>query len=1801
MAAGAQGTDADFSDQVRSWGVGVVDSYLETRGRNDYARSVKSLIEDTAGEYGGRFFVELLQNAHDAHPADALGGKVLMLLDETEGLHGTVYAADGGSGFMHDNFRAISNLALSNKPVGEGIGNRGVGFKSVLQVCESPEIYSCDPRDRVHDGFCFRFADLDDLRALTKSDEEFGHVREDVSRYTVPVPIHAVPHSVRTLRCDGYSTVLRLPLRSKIAATEAAKRFDQLRAAELPVVLFLTRITGVTLIRRTAKGIVTQNLERHPTPVSLGAHAPHAELVTVGEGQTFLVLSRDVNRKRLSAALREAVQAERLKEKWLAWDAPAHVALAIPYGWDDDDCRLYTYLPMGDDAQSPLHAHLHAPFFTDFARKGMEWDHPLNSMLLDTTAELAADAACALVGPEAAAGLPEADRRIKAAVDLISWTPARAGHLPTDTVDRRALPGLGGTAISMRDAWLWPEDRWDVLTADLAQKTATVSVLAPGLGKARLDRLRETMEALGEEIDLPAARLADTVEAMTERCFTDGMSYTDWDKLYDDLACMFDDAQSARALAGRRLLLADDGTLRECALLSTAATGAAGESPLGERSSTGRGKNRGGARRTGRPVAGAAFFQPVRQRTDDEDEVDPDVDLDLPASLRSRLFFLHPGLNWHDENRQPTRARELLRSNRLVRKFDARSLVDHVRAVLANSTSRRTHRDAMRFLFNLQRSRPSTALGLDDTNLRVPTAVGGLIRVSTALFSSKWPATRGADLQAVALAPPDTAPELAALHSRLLPDPDKFLRHTDDRAAWVVFLQRLGVLDALPVQRVRDTRALTGNRLRSQNLAATPNVPGNIAADWSAGIPANISAYYPETPYKTAGSVTWLPGQDAFDHLPAAIKTAYARLLAASLNTWSEDYVSMVWERDRSGFKDPQSIPTPLSVFVTDGRWLTVHDPSTKQDTLTTPRDAWHFLAETDAEPPRFVPLLSRTMRAILDASPTTVRRLRDAGMGVWNSASDADRLTCHLAGLLNKQRVDRAFLPQLSNAYRKAWMVALQQTSSSRPTRDDCLIVRTGAELGTVFMSQIDSTRPVVVTDDSDDAFLRRIATEFQMPVLHLDAQADLARDRIVAQSPGGAVRPEALGVQIQIDGADFTPSTTYPAIVDVLPWLRPLLTVIMEHRTLPHERPGEARMRQLTERLGQLRLAPAHTVTVRIADEVRPTPPRMRGVLPVPHPKQPTLAIEIDDSAHMTWTHLDAAAEPLMQLVGYPRMATEFKLALSRLQQARLQPDQHIDSTDLADACEVDRDAAKETLAHIGSGLQATLQRLHPVVVHLWGPAAAAPYAVPSAITTDEELDHAVVATAAAAGVPADDAHSLLAAARAAEDLDTLRRGFDIPLADINAVLAAEDPPHPLIDYAPQHAEAFDLAVLAHAAALHDRLRWVHLELHRQTKVIPNWPVLRDLTTLKAPAAWSHTRDHVNDSEHLAEAERQLASRLGKRLPSEGPALQPLAALRTRNRSTAEATLLAVTPTVHAWCRKNHAEVPGPLAEPSDVRPALDLLDEAGALDFRTLDLPNVLAWAYAVGAWPSDMLLTADLDELGLTPADLEAVQSEEDKARQRKQQERRTVAVDGTPVDVGTGFAALRDLLQESLDSDPGFLRTPARNSRLGPAPATGGRRAGERPSSSSGLTRRASELQLNAIGFAGEWLAYHWLLERYPDRVTEACWKSKNRAAAFTGDLGDDDLGYDFVLPSKGGPIMYEVKATTSDGGEIQLGESEVLTAQANSRNNRWRLLVVTSVLTKDRQIRQLRNPFHPDSRGQYTFAGQGLRLLYRIG
>ncbi len=223
------------------------------------AREAKAVAETIIlPEYGGRVLVELLQNAHDAHPARSADGRIEILFDEDEGEHGTLYVANGGKPFGGRDFKALCSIALSSKRADSGIGHKGVGFKSVLHLSGAPEVYSVAREgSRILDGFTFRFARLDDFDALARevAPERTGfaaHLRENLLTLKVPVFLEDAPPAAQRLASRGFVTVVRLPLKSADACSAARGQLRELIDDTAPFELFLDRLERVRLEWRAA-------------------------------------------------------------------------------------------------------------------------------------------------------------------------------------------------------------------------------------------------------------------------------------------------------------------------------------------------------------------------------------------------------------------------------------------------------------------------------------------------------------------------------------------------------------------------------------------------------------------------------------------------------------------------------------------------------------------------------------------------------------------------------------------------------------------------------------------------------------------------------------------------------------------------------------------------------------------------------------------------------------------------------------------------------------------------------------------------------------------------------------------------------------------------------------------------------------------------------------------------------------------------------------------------------------------------------------------------------------------------------------------------------------------------------------------------------------------------------------------------------------------------------------------------------------------------------------------------------------
>lgn len=270
------------TEQLREYGQSVLEG-TRSKQVQRMARQVNAVSYTSAREYAGRSLFELLQNGYDAHPRDCRNGQVHVLLDEGEGEWGTLYVANGGTPFTWRNVKKVCELAQSSKAVGEGIGNKGVGFRSILLISDAPEIYSSDPDGPLGpelDGYCFRFAQKGDVEEFLAGDPLAHEVAAAFPPFQAPLPLYEVPATCRQLAAEGYVTVVRLPLLNEAARAEVQLRLHELAGAKVPVMLFLDRLASLALERRTAGGEadelqeLTRSEERFAAQNSAGDELP---------------------------------------------------------------------------------------------------------------------------------------------------------------------------------------------------------------------------------------------------------------------------------------------------------------------------------------------------------------------------------------------------------------------------------------------------------------------------------------------------------------------------------------------------------------------------------------------------------------------------------------------------------------------------------------------------------------------------------------------------------------------------------------------------------------------------------------------------------------------------------------------------------------------------------------------------------------------------------------------------------------------------------------------------------------------------------------------------------------------------------------------------------------------------------------------------------------------------------------------------------------------------------------------------------------------------------------------------------------------------------------------------------------------------------------------------------------------------------------------------------------------------------------------------------------------------------------
>lgn len=176
-------------------------------------------------EYHGRFLIELLQNAADAwrnsSAEERSAGDKPLAIVLTDNPPALLVANHGSPLEARTVIESLGHIGASTKHEGQAIGHKGIGFKSVLEITLTPEIYSRNP-----DGSTALAVQFDPYRALESIEKEQPRWREWVGKLNglnpddpiAAIPVLRFPYwveiphpHVQELLERGFSTVIRLP------------------------------------------------------------------------------------------------------------------------------------------------------------------------------------------------------------------------------------------------------------------------------------------------------------------------------------------------------------------------------------------------------------------------------------------------------------------------------------------------------------------------------------------------------------------------------------------------------------------------------------------------------------------------------------------------------------------------------------------------------------------------------------------------------------------------------------------------------------------------------------------------------------------------------------------------------------------------------------------------------------------------------------------------------------------------------------------------------------------------------------------------------------------------------------------------------------------------------------------------------------------------------------------------------------------------------------------------------------------------------------------------------------------------------------------------------------------------------------------------------------------------------------------------------------------------------------------------------------------------------------------------------
>lgn len=1818
-------------------------SFLDelANGTRNY-RSLHNLTEQIEHQYHGRFLVELLQNAHDCLRADrSTPGRIAVHFEESEGEFGTLYVANDGRAFTPDDFADLSRLGQSSKDPNRFVGNKGIGFRSVLEICSAPEVVSRSARaSGKFDGYCFAFrpafvdafskalagavtnresptAELGSgkvvltsgwtqarLETFWKTWAKPGLLDKEcrfLSPYLLPIPLGEPVERVSALESEGYATVIRLLLKDDSARGTVKKTIASFEVGDL---LFLESAREVTV--STSDGTITHR--RHSRKVkdalairgvawekvSLLTLAPSASTSETPRLEYWLwtrVIGGEADAK---GAADLAKAAANLPGKWPDVHE-ASVSLAVRLGALPAEGRFSIFLPTQQETGSSL--HINAPFFGEMSRASIPFEEPFNRLLLDHAAAIALQLLRNLRG--------EANEYGTACADLIGIRGEAEQSIYWQALKRQASASKADLAklasIQTSRGWrslaesapipklLAPKALTEAFMARVAPHAHPVPALA-----SRIDYLDRThRELLGSQFAADESQKADLVEAAIKALTEEGdLPAETWEMIWGDASRLVPaNDYAAHPLLGRKVLLSGGR--------------------LVARKKDGQGKT--------------VFTLPLEDEPTDGDKGVRNV----PETLRRRMGFLDetiPTVKIVDGKRAKSPVRDyLLRGNPpLVEDFRRRTVFSAFLRPLAAGAGRvaldapeaALMRDILHWGIRLiETARGRETLTDQLSELRVPCR-GGWFPVAEAIFGSGWvpKADPGVDVEAL------LAQEADGLARLVLP-PDDAAWGTN-ALPWKEVLMEAGLARGLRLKTVEAANWSSGIDLsRTQiTLSGTspPGIHGDLWKRYSAAVISPLRAPY-ERQHRYQIDGLWVPyGFERWIELSSDQREALARVLFVSLGEWPESWTGARADK-QAGEAQTQRFASPLRFALETEPWITFQRDGEYKSFR--PRDLT-FIPSAKLSDGRWrfshLDHLPMELVRLVEGLPGVFDMLRRLGIIDYPSdeTSPDVRFLNSLAVAISSGRVGPEQRDVFLGQVYAGWSAFDPGDSNAFP---DAVVCQKGSEL------------TLLNREDSEIAYLPDVRSELadllrreEKAVVHIQAPVARRHREAFAKAFGERIRPLS-GVSLVplMDGAPWRPEGLELALQDGELWWLPIVVLATASYAGSSSWGTHAKSFGVgldTLRRAKFRRTAAITLRGSYGDDVlvdRPVGAVWVGDEEV---------LLIDPSATTYWQDL---AEAVGDILDRADLESSLRLVFAPIARAG-----EVDDAVLTSALRevrINPSQVSEVRKTWLGDVSWLVQRIRPAIRLL------TPQADLSQLEDAVSKDQLEAALRAYCDHPAVATSDLLSFAQSARNDEEMGRWMHDKLGDAaeraawNAILDALGLPYRRLKNLEAEKEFrsylvecrnaycavlrflgrtnanpsqlyFQALAKYDSMALPDRLAWNTWNVAFSDAMQPVAALLKEI--------------NANEPHIRAFAEASNLQQLLQGLAAHGldPATDP-AELFRRNVELCKqqrallrrcGVLLAQNAAADAltWSR---------LSESDGERIAASLRDGLGYL--RELSFTALIDTAIASlpagtvrdqlqdrlrGVQDADGILRA----LNLTAADVEKVddllrRAQEDIVRQRRQIRICGADFDSDESNFGNLLQHLEKLLPDGqtpgieLSSFENLAAVRRRRGGVSTTAATG------RPGR-GGPIRRLTSQERDVIGLVGEILVWRALKQKLA--MSAANWLSTNARHVFPDSRGDDAIGCDFRIRVATSTYEIEVKATSGEEPEFELGPSEVALAASRRRGRRERFVIahVIRALSTQPSIRLLPNPYDPLHEKNFLFrADGGFTVIYR--